>query len=279
MVWPAQSSRVHVRRRCNRQTACSMRPSPRGTSMSTCVITHAARTMSCGSTAPAATAGSRFGATHARTTFSPAHALTRTFLVTQPFRLPAGGIVDRAQPLAFEYDGVAYQGYAGDTLASALLANGVHRVAQLQVSPSARHFLGRRRRAERAGATRAKARRTYRAERTSDYAGVVRRADCVKPELLAIRALRYRRNQQCGVAPDPCRLLLQDVYVAADAQMVAQVRTRDSPRRRHGAAASEPDPDHYEHRYAHCDVLVIGGGATGSQQRAAAHAGARDRVR
>jgi sarcosine oxidase subunit alpha len=50
--------------------------------------------------------------------------------VTQPFRLPAGGIVDRTQPLAFEYDGVAYQGYAGDTLASALLANGVHRVAR-----------------------------------------------------------------------------------------------------------------------------------------------------
>ncbi len=50
--------------------------------------------------------------------------------MTQPFRLPAGGIVDRAQPIAFEYDGVAYQGYAGDTLASALLANGVHRVAR-----------------------------------------------------------------------------------------------------------------------------------------------------
>ncbi len=50
--------------------------------------------------------------------------------MTQRFRLPAGGIVDRARPLAFEYDGVAYQGYAGDTLASALLANGVHLVAR-----------------------------------------------------------------------------------------------------------------------------------------------------
>ena len=43
-----------------------------------------------------------------------------------------------------------------------------------------------------------------------------------------------------------------------------------------GRAASEPDPDHYEHRYAHCDVLVIGGGVTGlAAARAAAHAGAR----
>ena len=43
-----------------------------------------------------------------------------------------------------------------------------------------------------------------------------------------------------------------------------------------GRAASEPDPDHYEHQYAHCDVLVIGGGAAGlAAARAAAHAGAR----
>src|SRR5688572_29723457 len=50
--------------------------------------------------------------------------------VTQPLRLPDGGLIDRTQPLAFEYDGVRYQGYAGDTLASALLANGVHLVAR-----------------------------------------------------------------------------------------------------------------------------------------------------
>src|SRR4029453_19455881 len=28
-----------------------------------------------------------------------------------------------------------------------------------------------------------------------------------------------------------------------------------------GRAAVGPDPDHYEHQYAHCDVLVVGGGA------------------
>ncbi len=43
-----------------------------------------------------------------------------------------------------------------------------------------------------------------------------------------------------------------------------------------GRAAHEPDPDHYEHQYAHCDVLVIGGGAAGlAAARAAAHSGAR----
>src|SRR3954447_451951 len=43
----------------------------------------------------------------------------------QTHRLAAGGIVDRSRPLRFTFDGRAFTGYAGDTLASALLANGV----------------------------------------------------------------------------------------------------------------------------------------------------------
>ena len=40
-------------------------------------------------------------------------------------RLATGGRIDRSRPLTFQFDGKAYQGFAGDTLASALLANGV----------------------------------------------------------------------------------------------------------------------------------------------------------
>ena len=46
------------------------------------------------------------------------------------FRLAQGGRIDRAQALSFRFDGRAYQGAAGDTLASALLANGVHLVGR-----------------------------------------------------------------------------------------------------------------------------------------------------
>ncbi|GAB3913771.1 hypothetical protein GCM10029964_123860 [Kibdelosporangium lantanae] len=46
-------------------------------------------------------------------------------------RLPTGGVIDRTQPLSFTLDGVPYTGLAGDTLASAMLANGV-----VQVAPS-----------------------------------------------------------------------------------------------------------------------------------------------
>ncbi|MDH4107518.1 MAG: sarcosine oxidase subunit alpha family protein [Gammaproteobacteria bacterium] len=48
----------------------------------------------------------------------------------QPCRLAHGGRIDRAQALRFSFDGRAYTGYAGDTLASALLANGVSLLAR-----------------------------------------------------------------------------------------------------------------------------------------------------
>jgi sarcosine oxidase subunit alpha len=40
-------------------------------------------------------------------------------------RFDSGGRIDRTRPLGFTFEGRAYQGFAGDTLASALLANGV----------------------------------------------------------------------------------------------------------------------------------------------------------
>ena len=50
--------------------------------------------------------------------------------MNQPFRLPAGGRIDRDRPLQFTFDGKGYQGFAGDTLASALLANNVSLVGR-----------------------------------------------------------------------------------------------------------------------------------------------------
>ncbi|KPI31907.1 glycine cleavage T protein (aminomethyl transferase) [Actinobacteria bacterium OV450] len=46
----------------------------------------------------------------------------------QPHRLPGRGLIQRGQPLRFRFDGVEYEGHRGDTLASALLAHGVHQV-------------------------------------------------------------------------------------------------------------------------------------------------------
>jgi sarcosine oxidase subunit alpha len=43
----------------------------------------------------------------------------------QNSRLPSGGRIDRQRPLNFRFNGQRLEGYAGDTLASALLANDI----------------------------------------------------------------------------------------------------------------------------------------------------------
>ena len=50
--------------------------------------------------------------------------------MSQSHRLSSGGLIDRAKPLSFKFDSKTYQGFAGDTLASALLANDVQLVAR-----------------------------------------------------------------------------------------------------------------------------------------------------
>src|SRR5260370_3827336 len=45
--------------------------------------------------------------------------------MTNPRRFADGGLIDRTKVLSFRFDGKPLQGFAGDTLASALVANGV----------------------------------------------------------------------------------------------------------------------------------------------------------
>ena len=45
-------------------------------------------------------------------------------------RTVRGGRIDRARPVHFTFDGRELTGFEGDTLASALLANGVHLVGR-----------------------------------------------------------------------------------------------------------------------------------------------------
>jgi methylglutamate dehydrogenase subunit C len=47
-----------------------------------------------------------------------------------PNRIEGGGAIDRTRPISFTFDGKAFAGYQGDTLASALLAAGVRLVGR-----------------------------------------------------------------------------------------------------------------------------------------------------
>ena len=51
-------------------------------------------------------------------------------ITNQPNRIATGGLIDRSKPLLFKFDGKTYQGHGGDTLASALLANGISLVGR-----------------------------------------------------------------------------------------------------------------------------------------------------
>ena len=62
-----------------------------------------------------------------RETFTPVQTPTRA--QAEAYRV-AGGLIDRSKPLRFTFDGRALSGLAGDTLASALLANGVRLVGR-----------------------------------------------------------------------------------------------------------------------------------------------------
>ena len=48
--------------------------------------------------------------------------------MTAPYRTPAGGRIDRGTRYEFTFDGRTYTGHPGDTLASALLSHGVHKI-------------------------------------------------------------------------------------------------------------------------------------------------------
>ena len=50
--------------------------------------------------------------------------------MTQSFRLESGGLINRDKKISFKFNGKNYYGYEGDTLASALIANGVHLIGR-----------------------------------------------------------------------------------------------------------------------------------------------------
>ena len=62
--------------------------------------------------------------------------------MTQAFRLENGGLINRDKKLSFKLNGKTYYGYEGDTLASALIANGVHLVGRSFKYHRPRGFFG-----------------------------------------------------------------------------------------------------------------------------------------
>ena len=62
--------------------------------------------------------------------------------MSNKFRLSSGGEINRTERISFKFNGRTFFGYKGDTLASALLANGIHLVGRSFKYHRPRGFLG-----------------------------------------------------------------------------------------------------------------------------------------
>jgi sarcosine oxidase subunit alpha len=151
-------------------------------------------------------------------------------------RLASGGRIDRGQTLRFSFDGQSLTGFAGDTLASALLANDV-RVIGKSVER------GRPRGIYAAGA-----------EEPNAYLRVRHPDGTLEP---LVRATRVQLTDGLQAWSTSGKAALDDGLSEFGA----------------GADAMQP---RYDKVYAHCEVLVVGGGPAGlSAALAAGRTGAR----
>jgi methylglutamate dehydrogenase subunit C len=190
------------------------------------------------------------------------------------YRLAAGGRIDRGQVLRFTFDGEAYHGHPGDTLASALMANGIRLIA--------RSFKYHRPRGVfTAGPEEPNALVTV---RTGDRREPNIPATMVElfDGLVATSQNRWPRLDLDLMAVNSfiAPLLSAGFYYKTFMWPKRFWETLYEPLIRRAAglghAGIEPDPDRYETIHVHCDVLVIGSGVAGlSAARAAAEAGQR----
>ena len=182
---------------------------------------------------------------------------------------PAGAWIDRAQPLRFSFAGNEVQGFAGDTVASALLASGLVHVARSfklhrprgvfscgLEEPSALLDVG-------LGGQRTPVTRATDIEAAN---GMVCRPGNAWPSLkLDIAAInaRFAALLPAGFYYKTFMWPHWHLFEPAIRAMAGL-----------GRASDEPDPDRYDEISRSAEVLVVGGGAAGAQAAlAAAQAG------
>ncbi|MBK8768835.1 MAG: sarcosine oxidase subunit alpha family protein [Rhizobiales bacterium] len=177
------------------------------------------------------------------------------------FRLDRGGLIDRDSTLTFRFDGKSFTGHHGDTLASALLANGVtlmgrsfkyHRPRSVitagAAEPNALVELREGGRKE----------PNTRAPMIELYDGLVANSQNRWP------SLNFDVGALNGLAS---KMFVAGFYYktfmwpAKFWEMIYEPIIRKAAGL--GTASKEPDPDKYEKSYAHCDLLVIGSGPAG----------------
>ncbi|MCY4348874.1 MAG: sarcosine oxidase subunit alpha family protein [Thiotrichales bacterium] len=194
-------------------------------------------------------------------------------MTRQTHRTERGGRIDRDTPLVFTFDGKRYTGYRGDTLASALLANGVRLVGRSFKYHRRRGIFGAG--AEEPNAlvrvgTGSRAEPNLKATRVALHDGLQAQSQNRWPSLgLDAGALINAASKLF-----PAGFYYKTFMWPGSWWMLYERFIRRAAGL--GRAPLDPDPDHYDRRYAFCDVLVVGAGPAGLMAAlTAARSGAR----
>ncbi|WP_165498185.1 2Fe-2S iron-sulfur cluster-binding protein [Siculibacillus lacustris] len=190
-----------------------------------------------------------------------------------PHRLDGGGLIDRARPLGFTFDGTPFTGFAGDTLASALLGAGVrvigrsfkyHRPRGILTAgseePNGLVTLGH-------GARRDPNARATMVELTQGLEAASQNAwPSLGFDLMSFVTGPFGRFLPAGFYYKTFK------WPASWWEPVYERIIRAAAGL--GAAPQGTDPDRYERIFGHTDVLVVGAGAAGlAAAQAAGEAG------
>ncbi|MET0743510.1 MAG: sarcosine oxidase subunit alpha family protein, partial [Microvirga sp.] len=192
--------------------------------------------------------------------------------MTQDYRLPGGGRIDRKRPIAIRFNGRTVPGFEGDTVASALLANGIHFVARSFKYHRPRGIL------------------THGSDEPNALLEIDRGRGRADPNNRATIAEAFNglevssQNHWPSLENDIGAIndVLSPVLVAGFYyktfmwprsfwHRVYEPRIRAAAGL--GRAPDIADPDRYQNRHAHCDVLVVGAGPAGLAAALAAAAG------
>ena len=178
-------------------------------------------------------------------------------------RLPKAAASTARKPITMRFNGRVIEAYAGDTVASALLANGIHLVGRSfkyhrprgifshgAEEPNAL-FVGR----PRAGSRRSE----------QPGSGI----EAVDGLLHRARRTTGRRSaSMSGRSTTCCRRFSSPASTTRPScgrgpSGTSSTSRGSAPPQASAGAPSAPDPDRYQHAHAHCDVLVVGAGPAG----------------
>ncbi len=182
--------------------------------------------------------------------------------MTQPYRLAAGGRIDRNKPIVIRFNRRALPAYVGDTAASALLANGIHMAGRSFKYHRPRGILA-------AGCEEPNA--LLEVDRGRGRSEPNNRATMIEAfDGLALKSQNHWPALHADIGE--INNLLSPVFMAgfyyktfmwppkAWARLYEPIIRRAAGL---GEAPREADPDRYVQQFAHCEVLVIGAGPAG----------------